>query len=124
MFKKLALLMLVGATLPASATLMLNLDGTDYSLLTAVMDTDDNELRVNTGLELQCVGGTPPAPGSITLTFEQVAPVSFALDMLDISRIIDNTEIDASSPNNNIFCSVDPGEDIFFTDGFEGSTAR
>lgn len=124
MIKKLAFLMLVGASLPASAALMLNLDGTDYSLLTAVLDTDDNELRVNTGLELQCIGGTPPAVGSITLTFEQTVPVSFALSTLDIARIANNTELDAASPNNNIFCSVDPGEDIFFTDGFEGFSSN
>lgn len=120
MFKKLAFLMLMGANLSASAALVLNLDGTDYSLLTAVIDTDDNELRVNTGLDLLCTGGTPPAFGSVTLTFEQPVPVSFALDSLEIARIANDTEINASSQSMDVECNVDPGEDIFFLDGFEG----
>ncbi len=119
MFKKLAFLALVVVNTSASATLMLNLDGTDYTLLTAVLDTDDNELRVNTGVELFCSGGTPPAPGSVTLTFIQTAPVSFALDTLDLARVANVTEINALSINQNISCNPDPGEDIFFLDGFE-----
>ncbi len=120
MFKKLAFLALVMLHTSASATLMLNLDGNDYSLLTAVLDTDDNELRVNTGVELFCSGGTPPAVGSVTLTFIQAAPVSFALDSVDLARVLDVTEINALSINQDISCNPDPGEDIFFLDGFEG----
>ncbi len=119
MFKKLAFVMLVAIQLPASAALVLNLDGLDYTVLTAVLDTDDNELRVTTGLDLLCTGGTPPAIGNVTLTFEQAVPVSFALDTLDLARVIGVTEINALSINQNISCATDPGEDIFFVDGFE-----
>lgn len=119
MFKKLAFLMLMSVNLSASAALVLNLDGTDYSLLTAVLDTDDNELRVDAGVTLLCTGGTPPASGSVTLTFVQPAPVSFALGSLDIARVADTTEINAASQSMDVNCMADPGEDIFFFDGFE-----
>jgi len=121
MFKKLAFLALIVFHTSASATLILNLDGESINLLTAVLDTDDNELRVNTGVALICTGGTPPTSDSITLVFEQINMISFSLESTEIERVLDNTEINATSPfiGDPIVCVPDPGEDIFFVTGFE-----
>lgn len=120
MFKKLVFLTLVTINMSASAAIVLNLDGIDYSLLTAVLDTDDNQLRVDSGVQLLCSGGTPPSTDNVTLTFDQTPAFSFALNTLTIDRIAGNTEVTAQSINQDVICNVDPGEDIFFLDGFEG----
>jgi len=100
----------------AFGAINLTLDGITYSsLASAVYDTDDNELRVDSGLDLTCDGFTPDPAAEPRLDLDGNADIPLA-GSVSFERDKTDTVITATTNSGEVLCGV---EQTIFQNGFE-----
>lgn len=124
MIKTVAVVSLLAFSISGHAVLKLLLDGQSFDLQTAVLDTANGLLTVNSGVNLNCTGFITVDPANVPLAIkiddnniaevDNITPGAFTIERLAADTIITVNTIDIVS------CSNGPGlDEEFFEDGFE-----
>ena len=122
MIRKCTFIIALTASLSAHAALQLVLDGQTLTLATAVLDTVNGTLTVDTGQNMSCSNFTPVPADSVPLAVVidgngQAEIDNDLVGAFTIARIEADTVINVKTKSGNMSCSSLP--EMFLKDGFE-----